>query len=565
MRWNSQWRLTVYCAAVIGLIAAGDACGRGRTIRVGPGYDWALPKGVPPAPYSGYITFGHKWLHRRARKARYRDGHVHFASFVIVPWSQINPADGVYDWAPIDKKIKAITSVRGVGFILHIQGYAKKDSETGVALVPEWLVKKGTVQFLPNGAVAAWAPGSEYQKYFGLMLRKLGQRYRNHPLLIGVDMRGLDPIAGEWCWRGGPALMKKAWVTTHLTPLSFRTWGLRFIEDFVVAFEGRESRLAWPGATDSILFGEAFRPAARALWQAAYNSGCGGRDSEGESWNRYLDVAHGIRRTRDGHLLVDQTFAPIRDGRIWYAENDDYYFHSGKGRYGSGRYAHLRWFISTLRALQMRRNWVVVPNQRRVFARLEDQHKGFVHWLERSLGKTAATSADAWCWLQEGYLPGFGIPRQVKNIERWLFQRDIAPDGLTMGAVKVNVAGLGQQTGRTYEYHARRTDLMTDSPCIYFRTDRAFLAGGPHKLELYVTYVDGPDTQWCIEYAGLIGPSRTQSIRTYDLGTLHTAVFEIPDMHFRGSFANSMDFRIVALGREDATIKLVRIVKPGQL
>jgi len=193
-------------------------------------------------PGTGYFG-GRIWLPLRRKLPRFRDGHLHFAHYVVLSWREVNPQEDVIRWDLIDQKIRAATATPADGFVFWIQAYgrynytkwkwARSEKERErilkeTCMVPEWVITKGKVRFLSNGAVAAWEPGCGYQEYFGRFLRALGERYRNHPRLIGVDMRGLDCRYGEWCWRDGPAVLREAETQTGLTPDTLREWGLQF-------------------------------------------------------------------------------------------------------------------------------------------------------------------------------------------------------------------------------------------------------------------------------------------------------------------------------------------------
>ena len=213
-----------------------------------------------------------------------------------------------------------------------------------------------------------------------------------------------------------------------------------------------------------------------------------------------------------------------------------------------------------MRVLQMRRNWMNIGAK--VIGDLEASNPEFLRWVEFSLGKTPQTSPDAWCWLREGYLAKWHNYQPIKNFERWLLQRDMEPDGTTIPVEKLDISMLkyNYASGKGYEFHARRTDQATGNRYIYFRSDPKFISGGPYKVLLKVTYLDTPKTEWCIEYTGENGVSRSESVVTTGSNEWKTVTFGIPDIRFSDAFQN-MDFRIALLGSVDVTVKLVRLIK----
>ncbi|MBN1674933.1 MAG: hypothetical protein JXR37_28080 [Kiritimatiellae bacterium] len=550
------------------LAAAAPATGA-RLAGVADGHDWALPAHVKMEPSSGWLAWGWgKEFHERAKLPRYQDGHLHFGVYLMVPWAKINPAEGVYDWSFFDARLAKPLAQPGVGFIVWIESYRRTHFKNpDRRLIPEWLETKGAVTYLADDSVAAWKPGLKYEHYFGLLLKEVAGRYGSHPNLLAVDMRGLDNHHGEWCFRGDKDIVQEAVQKTGLTPETFRAWGHQFIDDFLIAFKGREHLLVWQNGGDAVFGDKAYNEAFRSLWQKAYAAGCGGRDGQVEHYHRYLDEGHGMRYDKGtGYLEANEAFAPFLDRRMWYTENEEYgntVPEENPPEKLKGK--QWQWFASCMRALQMRRNWMAVRPAWLDYCDRWDP--AFTRYLELSLGKTAENSPDAWSWLREGYQDKWRQYRAVKNFERWLIQRDVAPDGVTVPAAKIDISQVGMvrrnpDWNRPYEFEARRTDVAAGARHVYFRTARNFLQGGPHRLLLKITYLDDSAAEWCVEYDNGTARARTPSAQGKADGRWRTATFEIPDMHFRGAYTEQMDFRITNEGDSDLTVKLVRLVRP---
>jgi hypothetical protein len=328
---------------------------------------------------AGYFGGG-DWVQMRRTLPHFRDGHVHIAHYVSFSWAEANPAEGVYNWELLDEKVRSATAQPDEGFVFWIQCYGRynytrwkwarseedrQDILKSTCMVPQWAIERGNVRFLSNGAVAAWEPECRYQEYFGKFLRALGERYRNHPKLIGVDMRGLDCRYGEWCW------------------------------------------------------------------------------------------------------------------------------------------------------------------------------------------------------LREGYRARWAGHKPVRNFERWLLQRDVAPDGRNVPTDKVDISSLtyNYPSGRGYEFHARCSDLAHGSRHIYFRVERQFLSGGPYRVLLKVTYLDGQRTTWCLEYSSPNGVVQSPPVETAATGAQRTVTIDIPDMQVAAAFRGQVDFRLTVLGEADLTVKFVRLLR----
>jgi len=250
------------------------------------------------------------------------------------------------------------------------------------------VIKKGKVRFLSNGAIAAWEPRCGRQEYFGRFLRALGERCKDHPRFIGADMRGLDCRYGEWRRRGGPAVLREAETLTGLTPDALREWGPRFVRDYLEAFKGREKKLIWPNCGETFIPSRGtkydYGPASRDIWKFALAKGCGVRDGMPTAWRRYITPGWGCSVTDAGYLVFDESYPPYRDGAMMYSENSEYRKRDDP-RFGPAAMNGVRFFITSLRVLQLRRSWEWIPW--RVMDRITEQlapygGDSFVRWVE---------------------------------------------------------------------------------------------------------------------------------------------------------------------------------------
>lgn len=539
--------------------------------QIADGYDWRLPQEVKMHPSAGYLTWNPNWARKIADRGFHPDGGIHLASILMPVWADMNPAEGEYDWRKLDQQIRFSTKKPGTGYVLAVVGFSKMHPNAFKKrpqrrVVPAWVEKKGKVSYLANGMVAYWEPGCVGQKYFGTFLKALGDRYKKDPKLVAVSMAGLDCYHGEWCWRGYDSgfdaakvdeILREAEEKTGFNPKTYEAWGRKFIDDYVAAFSPNQRLLAWMNGSDNAIWTPRrkteYEAPTIALWKYAYAEGCGNRDGAVEVWNRMLFDGFGTRWTDDGYLEVNEDLAPIKENRCWYTENEFY-----RKEWGDEENA-LRWFTASMRTLQMRRSWVAVGAELDYLGTL---FPGFNRWVELSLGKTAKTSSDAWTWLREGY-PKRDKP--LKNYERWLFQRDTKPDGVTKPAQKIVVPPRLAKPNRyvfatDYEFHARRTDRANGSNAIYFRADPAFVGEGKGNWELKITFVDTPEARWLVEHSALKGKRKTGAVTNTGTGKLRTATFKLPALRFEQAF-RGMDFRIISVGSKDTVIRLVRLVK----
>jgi len=73
---------------------------------------------------AGYFGGG-GWLIQRRSLPRFRDGHLHFAHYVVLSWREVNPEEGVIRWDLIDQKIRGATETPSDGFVFWIQAYGR--------------------------------------------------------------------------------------------------------------------------------------------------------------------------------------------------------------------------------------------------------------------------------------------------------------------------------------------------------------------------------------------------------------------------------------------------------
>jgi len=341
------------------------------------------------------------------------------------------------------------------------------------------------------------------------------------------------------------------------------------VRDYLEAFRGREKKLIWPNCGETFIPKRGtkhdYGPASRAIWKFALSKGCGVRDGMPTAWYRYITPGWGCSVTEDGYLVFDEDYPPYCNHAMMYSENSEY-FARDDPRFGPASMNGIRFFITSLRVLQLRRSWEWIPW--RVMDQITEQltpygGDAFIRWIELELGKRPGAAPDAWCWLREGYLAKWAGFKPVKNFERWLLQRDVAPDGKTVPADKVDISMLkyNYPSGKGFEFHARRTDIEHHNRCIYFRTERRFLRAGPHPVQLKITFFDGATTTWRIDYTGPDGAAHTPEVCAKETNTWNTVTFDIPDMVFSGTWSGGMDFRIAVVGPGDLTVKFVRLLR----
>jgi hypothetical protein len=595
------------CALLIPLLlgvaattfAADGPATAGRLVSVTDGEDWSLPSDVRPTPGCGIGWVDGQWIAKWSKLYPLHQADpdiIHFNQWIEVRWADVNPARGVFDWSSVDRQIERIEETPHLGFAFWLKGYARcEERSTGTfeakyRMVPRWLEDQGKVTFLPDGTAVSWDPDSGYLRAYGEFLRAVAQRYADHPRFCWVECRFIDRAWGEGGFRGGsvpeddaPDDEEKQQELRDHVEVEFRSAERdhkmspenldRFLHAFydlhAEAFKGHERAVVLPDFSECLFGGfqydrERYAPVCRRAWQYGLEKGFGGRDGFVEVWMLYLTEGWGISFDENGYMRLNEDHPAIREGRVWNTENEEYPPHVSAHRFGPLEMTGYRYRAANLRALQMRRNWVSVStwnNQPLVQSDL-------TRYVQLSVGKTAATSPDAWSWLREAYVWGGNIDpailgeKTAKNFERWLFQRDVGPDGRTQPAARVSIEGMNQfWSSRPYEYQARRTDTASGQDSIYFQADEAWFGDEPRDARLFIGFQAAGEGSWCVEYDTETARRRSPVVAVGAGDGWRTAVLELPGMVCRRGFADRMDFRVLHLDGADTVVRMARLVK----
>ena len=533
------------------------------------GLDWRLPESAKMADDAGYLSWHPEWNLKKAKDGHLVDDHIRYATILMPTWAELEPFPGRYNWEFLDKHINTVSAEKGCGFLLSVVTYTdsypawqrNKPQRDGI---PDWLDKNAKVQYLSNGTVVTWN-NPEFHKHFVRFLKALGEKLKNEKRMIGVLMGGLDPNHGEWAWRGGDDTLFEAEKKYGMTPDNLEKWGRTFIDAYLEAFPYMKDRLVWPCSSLNELWMPAklkeYRKVAVSLWRYAYEKGCGGRDGGVEAWNRYVDEATGQDWTNQGYLEIMKDFSPIKENRLWYTENEVWRVLDDIPK----KWRLLipgAWYASCLRTLQMQRNWMAVGPK--YIDRLEAIDPSFLRWVEKSLGQTPKTSKDAWCWLREGYRPSYtGGTKPIKNIERWITQRDTTADAMSKPAKRVDLGPAQQHwsIAKDHEFHAREPDAEKGATALNFYVSDEFLdPAKSHKVQILINWIDSPKSTFRISYLGRKGITKSEFVKNSG-NEIHTAIFDLDDFIPSGKLPGKSDFRIETEKGSDCVISFIRIIK----
>ena len=177
-----------------------------------------------------------------------------------------------------------------------------------------------------------------------------------------------------------------------------------------------KSKLAYTNLGPLFSWGEQASPYNRNLKKLAHyalDSGVGNRDGGTETWMRFTDKIYGniLTSMKDGtcRLDFDENYANKIRGRYWGTENEFYgneaYILDRHGPYKNQPY---RFLISSLRVLQMRRNFMSLSDMRDIDDPLY-RTQDFLYYLTKVMGKQIENTPDAFVLLGERYMTAFRL------------------------------------------------------------------------------------------------------------------------------------------------------------
>jgi hypothetical protein len=401
--------------------------------------------------------------------------------------------------------------------------------------------------------VPPWHP--QVEKAFTEFLRAFSQAgIARRDEVVYAYIHGISPSRGEELFLR-PLDVTLLERDAGLTAEGIGQWLRRRTDGMLTAFKGAESKLAWMGE-GPIVHLDTYRRTTEDLWQYALDHGTGIRGGGIDAQHVLFDsAAWGSRIDAGGYCVVDDETATIRQRRYRGDENEEY-GKSWEWRFGPAEQYEYRHRLCSLRGLQMRDNFQYISPET---LQLNPELNRYVMLTQ---GYRRDNSPDAWAYLRECEIRRQGKPVTVKNIERWLVQRDV-PGSQSVAVERVDRHSLWMDVeGHHFDLDARRTNRAAGQDGLAFALDRVFWTK-PAAAEIKVTYLDRTSARWHLEYKCAAGSGRalrTAVIRNDGDGQRKTATFSLAKLAATGGFSGGMDFRLVTEGPGDLTVTMVRVI-----
>ncbi|MEO1373375.1 MAG: beta-galactosidase [Cyanobacteria bacterium J06635_10] len=477
---------------------------------------------------------------------------------VTFRWSDVNPQEDVYDWSILENALQGNNNV-----------YMRLEN-SDVDHCPTWLSEKypdlqplrlssykDNFDRYSNGYFyPMWHPG--FKQEFNKLLQSFkDKRFSYNPRLKFAY------IPGAWKWGEFDLKFVGYMKSQGMTPNDYYQWFKELIDTYIDAFGEENAHKLMYTEQDVIPIAEGDLEWRNFIGvkftKYAFDKGLSTRFGLLEKYNFVAtdmpNYGISIVNSDDrNYMEVNESSPLISDpNRFIGSESEEIY----NENIPVGNYLQLK--MTALKNLQVRANVVFMGSD--VWNRAPELH----NYMMKSLGRHYYDSPDAWCALREAkdvyrlFSQGISSNLWVRNFERWLFQREVNPDGKTVKTYYVNTSV--KHNDESYE--ALRTDTASGNNYIYFEVDDRFIKGGSNKVQVKVTYLDNNSSQWWLEYDAADGNSYKQSnkIQNSEDNRWKTVTFYTNDAAFLNRQNKGMDFRIFNGGVDDITVRFVRVIK----
>lgn len=498
------------------------------------GYDWSLPAGVTPAARSGVFQSGTTW-------PTFWTGNK--VAKINADWKDLEVTENNYTISYITDAFTTAISAGNDGCLLNVRtNVTAIEDAAGDPTKPEQLTAPTWMRTgYPTQQEGLHGSGV---RITNLLISDSGVKSRILDLIDAIDTAniGADSRLFGAILHGVSSSQGEEWTGQQASTQAAVDAQLDIIDAWGVAFGADSDKLSWMKENPTSLHdravitnGMGLRGGAIENWMLnKYTpySGGSGSDETGQSYN-----------ATNGHLEWDENCLPMAENRCWLDENE-----AGYSGGSSTRSYHYR--AANLRQLQMRRNLAWQVTDMALDPRMDN-------WLSLCLGKTAATSTDAFVWLMRSnaYVLSTGA-QTINNFERWLTQYE--SQGATTPTSRRNWDKNVNNDNRLIS-SLWWTDTARMGTSIGITVAPAFITGAD-SVAIKVTYQDVGTTSWTLEYdtgAGI--GTGTGTCLMEGTGDIRTVTFFFTDFQANGGATNK------SFTLDDSTgavpFVLVRVIK----
>lgn len=523
------------------------------TVSVSDGDDWTLPA------WSSAVDDA-RFYSEEASPIDQVNVHV-----IDLSWRQINPSPGVYSTTTTGTAagltFPSLQDQLALGgkYWLRIwvtgENWAPAWVKSDCNITQTWTDHDGQANHLPIWNPCVWAHVKNMYR----------QVFLNWGMISDPDLLFVHVPGGFYYTEFDFDIPFQA-AADGLTFNQFNDWFQTAMPELIAIANGENTnpqddyawKLVYTG--EDYPFDSTWNGATNLFAKDAVQAGMGIRNGITELFNFHLNhtPAYGAVIGNDGHIQINENWPLLTDKRTIGAENECY---NACGASAKDLYYAIK--MSNLKALQMRSKRLYVVPDDSYLATYPDHWS----WVRRSLGKQRYNSADAWValrtaqdkyWIDDNSHSWNGAP-WVRNMERWLVQKDVGNNGNTRPGTDHRLNEIGIDNGESWE--GRRTDNGNGQNYFYFFVDDIFALAYRQQWQLKVTFVDAGSSDWWIEYSNGQQLLSSEVVNRSNSGNTRTASIDLPNAVFSNQLANGADFRIFNGGTEDLEIRFVRLVK----
>lgn len=503
-----------------------------------PGWDWSLPE------FAAAEEYAYLW---------YRDTpglHFSFKTLneVYVSWNELEPVRGEYNFEPLRQKIReAAVGYDGVTLRLLAAVWKWDTYPVPGGDVPKWLADRTSApRWMENLDIATIRMGNagvvaynmdimdpDYHQLYKDFIRAMGESGipgMEELKIVNVCYRSAS--AGEEFTKYDPGnnaieAQYSAEVVEQRTKERLDVWA--------EAFGEHVRKLMYVGSNES------------AFVTYGGQLGIGSRQGFVEMYNYTVDAPQfGLtvnEQTR--YAEVDETNLFIANNLAFGEENEEY---TSESKFGWKESFPYRYYVSSFRMLQQRRNYVMHAGN--------TLNPELTWYVGMGLSANIENTPDAWAMLSEYYLSPWannGKAGPLKNIERWLYQRDL-PGYETTPAMKVPTAKQlwYADENKPYDFTARKGRK------IGFNIDDRMFPDGEQPMAVKVTFYDGVEGNLKLKYRNNEG-IQSDSVISRGEDIVRTATFFIHARTDDTGFDHDFDF--ILESEAEVPVFFVRVVQ----
>ncbi len=503
--------------------------GPSTSVEVVQGLDWRLPTYSQRSRLGGLIS-----------ETRGSDEYIR-ADFHMVRWDKTNPQRNVFDFNELEGQLRNRPQQH---VLLRLETYGKCEA-------PKWALQRlGVTQ---RGTLIFWE--DRYIETLEPYIREVAKLVNQYPQIIGVQIGISD---GQYRVDCSKFSQKDGWGEFNLKPDELRDardqYGLtpellesstkRIIDMYADEFGGNTSKLVFNNF-DMFSWQDIANPynaRMASIANYALSRGIGNRDGQAEHWMRYTNKIYGMSVSPSTNntctLDMDENYAKRYADRYWGTELEefgDYYW--VRDVYGSVSNQAHRFFASSLRALQMRRNYITIHGE--AMQKANDplyRTQDFLRYLDKTLGKQPIDTPDAFILLGERYVANFRLKEFPNHTQCQSsggaafrsFGRWISEESDSQPAMRINLSTNDKRWGQgfylprnvDYEYAARAGTQFS-----FNLNDELSQTRCPNgcNIEVKVSYQDDNVSKVWLENFG----KQTGSLQTAGDGRVKTATFSL--------------------------------------